>query len=282
VLIKREGEPLQREKMLEALMSLGLTYLQARSYLALTHFGQAEAKDIAKASEIARQDIYRIMPTLEKLGLAEKMVAAPILYKATPLKDGLAMLLHAKVTEQTLLRKRVKFLLNNDQEGSFDAIIPEESTQFIITSEKKLLVKKFQTSLLGARTCDLVFPAFAWNFVMFNLSEEIGVAVTKGARIRIVTQESTISPLIYRKVEILRKHSCFQIRFTRSTIDFGIAIFDGGEVNVCVSDNMLEVPSLCTNNPQFLKIAQIAFDCEWNNAVDYSNMQLKLLSSSLT
>jgi DNA polymerase III alpha subunit len=56
-------------------MDLGLTLLQAKIYLALSKTGKATIKTISKASNSARQDIYRIMPTLQKLGLAEKIIA---------------------------------------------------------------------------------------------------------------------------------------------------------------------------------------------------------------
>jgi hypothetical protein len=47
-------------------MSLGLTYLQAKIYFTLTQLKTAEAQKISNVSNVARQDIYRLMPTLEK------------------------------------------------------------------------------------------------------------------------------------------------------------------------------------------------------------------------
>jgi sugar-specific transcriptional regulator TrmB len=65
-------------------MDLGLTSLQAKTYLALVTLGKANVQTIAKASNVARQDVYQVMPTLQKLGLGEKIIAKPIIYEATP------------------------------------------------------------------------------------------------------------------------------------------------------------------------------------------------------
>jgi len=269
---------LQKDKMLEALMNLGLTCLQAKTYLALTQLDTAEASMISKASNVARQDVYRIMPTLEKIGLVEKIIATPVLYKATPREDGFKMLLSERAIEETTLRRKDKKLLNNgnNEKLGFDSISHKEPTEFIIISGKKLLVKRFQTSFLEATNCDLIFPAYAWNFVVFNLFEVIKIAIAKSARIRMVTETREIKPLVSGKLESLMKSPFFQIRFASSPIDFDLAIFDDKEVDMCISGNSSKVPSMWTNNPQFVKMAQITFENEWKNSRDSMNIRLTI------
>ena len=258
-------------------MSLGLTYLQAKTYLALTQLEKAGAKQISKVANVARQDIYRIMPTLEKLGLAEKIVATPIVYKATPLKEGSIMLLQERTMEHTMLRKKVKFLLNNDKEKNVDATIHEETPQFIIISEKKLLAKKFQTSFLEAQTCDVIIPGTSWSVFMFLFFECIKAALAKGAKIRMITEKTEIDSSLSRKLETLKKSPLFEIRFVSTPIVFKITVFNGSEVNMCIS-NTSDLPSMWTDNPQFLKAVQTIFENEWNSAQDYSD-GLKIINS---
>lgn len=267
---------MQRDKIVEALMDLGLTYLQAKSYLALAQLDKAEARAIAKVSDVARQDIYRIMPTLEKLGLAERIVATPVLYRATPLNEGFKMLLQEKATEEKTLRKKVKGLLGNEQKGNAHVITDGTLSQFVIISEKKLLLKKLQSSFIKAETCDFAFPGFTWNFTIFNFGEYIRIALAKRAKIRVATEWRSLSPLANKKLETLMKSPFFQIRYVRSSLDFGMMIFDNKEVNVCVSNEKSPVPSLWTNNPQLLKMAQTTFEYHWNNARDFDDIQLKI------
>ncbi len=269
---------LQKDKELETLMNLGLTYLQAKSYLALTQLEKAGAKQISKVANVARQDIYRIMPTLEKLGLAEKIVATPIVYKATPLKDGFLMLFQKRTVEHSMLREKVKSLLNSDKEKNVDATIREEATQFIITSEKKLLAKKFQASFLEARTCEVIIPETSLSVFMFLFFEFIKVALAKGAKIRMITEETKISSSLSRKLETLKKNPFFEIRFVSTPIIFKITVFNGSEVNMCIS-NTSDLPSLWTDNPQFLNAVQTIFENEWNNARDNLDEKLKILDS---
>ncbi len=78
---------------IEALMHLGLTFLQATVYVTLLKFGKTEAKAISDSSGVARADVYRVMSTLEHLGLVEKIISTPSTYKATPIKEGCVLLL---------------------------------------------------------------------------------------------------------------------------------------------------------------------------------------------
>ncbi len=87
-------------------MDLGLTLLQAKIYLSLSEFEKAEIRKMSKASNVARTDIYRLMPELEKLGLAEKIIASPTSYRATPLNEGFSILLENK--KKGILRNRNK------------------------------------------------------------------------------------------------------------------------------------------------------------------------------
>jgi sugar-specific transcriptional regulator TrmB len=255
---------LQNDKTIEILMNLGLTYLQAKTYLTLTQLEKAEATKISKASDVARQDIYRIMPTLEKLGLAVKVIGTPILYKATPLKEGSSMLLQKRTNEHTTLQEKIKVLLNSDQERNINSMVHEETLQFIITSERKLFVKRLEKAFLEAKTCEMIFPARGLKSMLFNSFQCLKMAIKKGTKIRIIT-EKTEGTLISNKLQTLKKNPLFEIKFASSPIDCGIIIFNNEEVNMRISSSG-EVPSLYTDSPQLVKVAQMIFEGMWNDA----------------
>ena len=72
---------------IDTLIKLGLTLNQARIYVACsTARKPVTAKEISKLTDITRQDVYRILPALQKAGLLEKNITAPAMFKATPLK----------------------------------------------------------------------------------------------------------------------------------------------------------------------------------------------------
>ena len=64
------------EQDVENLVAIGLTITQAKVYLTLAHLGTAKAKAIWKDSEVARQDIYRVLSELEQKTLVEKIFGA--------------------------------------------------------------------------------------------------------------------------------------------------------------------------------------------------------------
>lgn len=125
---------LKNDKVLDLLMRLDLTELQAKTYLTLTTVEKAEVGLVSKLSNISRQDIYRIMPTLEKLGLVEEIIATPKLYKAIPLNEGTARLFQKRTEEHTKLESSIK-LLNKYSEKNTGLAIKSCKSEFVITSE---------------------------------------------------------------------------------------------------------------------------------------------------
>ena len=132
----------QKDEYVQMLMQLGLTSLQAKTYLALARLGKADVKTISRTSKVARQDIYRIMPTIQKMGLVEKIVASPTLYKVTPIKESLCVLLQHKTNECMELQLKMKEFFNNFQNRVDEAALQDEEQQFSIISSKRLLHKK--------------------------------------------------------------------------------------------------------------------------------------------
>jgi len=61
------------ERNVEMLIDFGLTGNQARVYLAIARLKLATVGQISKVSKVRREDVYRILPKLEKMGLVEKL-----------------------------------------------------------------------------------------------------------------------------------------------------------------------------------------------------------------
>ena len=47
---------------------------------------------MAKFSKVYREDVYRILPTLEHMGLIERLLGKPAEIRATPISDALSFL----------------------------------------------------------------------------------------------------------------------------------------------------------------------------------------------
>ena len=95
-----------KSEEIAVLESLRAVLIQAKAYLALTRLGRAKAGEIYKNAHVARQDVYRILETLQEIGLVEKIICRPIEYVAIPLEDGLTKLVERKRTEFGETKKR--------------------------------------------------------------------------------------------------------------------------------------------------------------------------------
>ena len=255
---------LQDDETIEILMNLGLTCLQAKTYSVLTTLEKAEAKKISKISNIARQDIYRIMPTLEKLGLAEKVIATPTLYKATPLKEGLFMLFQKRTKEHTALQEKIKLLVNNyDKKRNINAIVYEETAQFIITSEKKLFLKKMEKAISELQlSSNALIKSDGLKTMLFYHYQQLKRAMGRGVKIRIITERSEEKST--RKEQAIKKNPLFELKYSSAPVPVGMAIYDNKEVNIRISDML--GPILWTNNPYVVKLAETYFECMWDKA----------------
>ena len=86
------------EQNAETLSSFGMTVKQAKVYLALVFLGTALVGDISKHSKVRREEVYRILPKLEKMGLIEKTLSTPVKLKATSVENALSLLI--KIEEE--------------------------------------------------------------------------------------------------------------------------------------------------------------------------------------
>jgi sugar-specific transcriptional regulator TrmB len=134
-----------QDEAIQTLVKLRLTVLQAKVYIALAKLGTSTGRTTAKVAQVASQDVYRVLDDLQEKGLVEKIIAKPTMYKATPIKEGLSILLQNKKEEFIETEKQVKTMSNNFYENKNQNIL-QENVQFIITSELTLLFKMHEKS----------------------------------------------------------------------------------------------------------------------------------------
>ena len=251
-----------QDEHIQTLTEVGLTLLQAKTYLALAELGKADVKTITKDSNVARQDTYRIMSQLQKLGLAEKILTKPTMYKATPIKEGLSILLQNKKEEYTKLKKKTTSLVSNFHTKKAKLALLEERTQFIITSEMTLFLKIHRNQAHQAQeSVDIMIPLIS---VPSKFEDEwlyLKAPLKRGVKIRVIKQESeekTILPVL----QTLAKNPSFELRYLAAPIHFGMHIFDKEEVTIQISEKVL--PSLWSNNPHVVELAASYFNEMWN------------------
>jgi sugar-specific transcriptional regulator TrmB len=256
----------QTEEDIQILTNLGLTIVQARTYLALAKLGTATIKTISKSANIARQNMYNVMPALQQKGLIEKVITTPTMYKATPMQEGLEILLREKTSEYTKLQSSTKKLLSKFHDNSAHSVEDEEA-QFIVSSEVGLALKRLEGQIYNAKK--RIDTVSTWKYcggMINNYSDEIEKAMSKGVKFRALTDNRKYG----RKANFLQKlqkNPLFEIRYTTLPIQLKMTITDDEEVNLCISTAINRgLPNMWSNNPNLAKIAVSCFEEMWKEA----------------
>lgn len=258
------------EPYVQVLMKLGLTLLQATIYLTLTKLGKAGVKRISRVSNVARPDVYRVMPALEERGLVERIIAVPTIYKAIPLKEGLPMLLKQKIDEDTELQKETKTLLSIFPENNA-ASQQREDTDFIITNEKNLLFKKFNTAINKARSSlNFICTTKGLSKILFYNQADFRNAIKRNVEIRIIIKKAESGEPILRALEDFKKAPLFKLKYIADQTPICMLITDNQELNVQLSNGL--VPSLWSNNPHIVRMATTYFETIWHKEYERVNL----------
>ena len=78
-------------EVLEELTKYGMTKNQALVYVTLVSIGKASVKRISQVSGIRREEVYRLLPELEKIGLIERILGKPNKFRAIPPEKGISI-----------------------------------------------------------------------------------------------------------------------------------------------------------------------------------------------
>ncbi len=264
-----------QEKAVRTLVNLGLTVLQAKVYIALAKIGTSTGRKTAMAAQVAPQDVYRVLAEIQEKGLAEKVIAKPTMYKATPINEGISILLQNKREDYIKAEKQAKIMSNHFGENNNQNII-QENVQFIITSNMTLLLKMHDKLANSTKkSIDFMCPMKWSEKILLDRCQYIKRAIRRGVKVRVITlkfNEETIA----KNPKPLSRNPLFEHRCIPETIyQFGMHIFDEQEVTLAVSEKK-PTPSLWTNNPNIVKLAESYFENIWNNA------QIKYVSAALT
>jgi sugar-specific transcriptional regulator TrmB len=257
------------DTLTRTLLKLGLTFLQAKIYLSLLKFQEAGVKKISVTSNVARPDVYRVLPALEKIGLVEKIIAKPTQYKATPIKEGCNILLQTKTDEYTIMHKNAMDLIKNYEKKDEITLHDATSEQFSLITSKALLLKKFEIEDSSAESSIDVIGD--WNLVRNMIFRHLQIyekALKKGVKIRTVTEKLEFNESADNFLLKFKDNPLLEIRHLDAPIPIKTAIYDSKKANMCVrtTDDGEMVPSLWSDNPLFVKLVKDQFENIWNKA----------------
>lgn len=259
-----------QDRDVEALTGLGLTALQARIYLAIASLEKATIKAISENADTARQEIYRATSELQQKGLVEKIIVAPVEYRAIPLQDAINVLLQRAHQKNLATHEKAMELLRRANEKSITAERHEEH-QLILIPKKEASRRRFGNALRGtAVSVDGIFYGKGYRDVITNAVELWKKSLEKGVKVRLIVYEPQEEKAVARILQTLKKKGSFSIRYTLHPPPATLAIFDGEKTLITISPtpDPLETSGLWVKNSSLAIMAQDYFDLLWRASED--------------
>jgi sugar-specific transcriptional regulator TrmB len=254
-----------KDEAVQTLMELELTFCQAKVYSALVQGGSCTAKTISRISKVTRQDVYRIMPQLQKLGLVQKTLNIPTEWKATPIDEGLAILLERKKQQISEIQEKTTNLLSNFRKHNKRTEYKEEVPEFVILPGGKTHRRWVTKSIEEAQTSNDIFITMKiFRNIVCNEFEQLKKLLERGVKFRYIIYDLDGTKNEIELDPYLKKNPNFQVRYILNTPIAATVVFDKKEVVFSnPTSNLCASPKLWSNNPNFVTLIQNYFETTW-------------------
>jgi sugar-specific transcriptional regulator TrmB len=249
------------------LMRLGFSHNQAKVYLALTTLGATSVNDVMKLSGVPREEVYRKLQELQKLGLVERIFAKPLLFRAEPLEYVTTTRLKLKAEELAKLQIKTEEMLRDFKETKKNEKMKAGKSEIILIPEQKPLWERTKREMdklkISLDTVCSWKKGIEWISSLHDLFVEL---LKKKVKIRFILGKT--EPKFPRFVEELQNNPLFQIKTSQALPPASVSLYDR---KICLIDtstitSFIESPVLWSNNPSIVGMAQIYFDTEWTNS----------------
>jgi sugar-specific transcriptional regulator TrmB len=254
----------------DLLLGLGLTLNQAKVYLAILKLEKTTVGQVAKFSKVRREDVYRLLPVLEKMGLIERLLGKPTEIRATLISDSLTLLV---AEEKNRSDERLTGMRNMVQKLSLkdwkQPPLGEESIYILIAEKKAILAKTSELIRNSRKEVALIADKTRIMPVLAQFSDEYRLAMKKGAQVRLLFEGENPDDMLKGKVKKLISGVSVHIKFHRDPLNHFI-MSDDKEALITTSkqSGLGESPSLWTNNGNLIGVLRTGFESDWKKAED--------------
>ena len=279
---------LSLNKNAEVLSDFGLTHNQAKVYTAIARLRLASVSQVSKLSKVRREDVYRMLPKLEKMGLIEKILGKPTKIRATPVEEALSILIKR---EQNIANKRVSALMTKKDEflKHFKAgkmpIFEVEEAHFSLISQREGIINRGLTMVKKAeREIDIVTSIDEFIRIFTNYAEPLKKGIRKGVKVRVILDVFEHQDWILRIMEEYKSSGAsFDLKY-RDQPSGHYIIVDYKEAIVATSTEapMGENPCLWTDDDNLVGLVQKNFEGIWHTSMDVKTIEAETVAEKAT
>ena len=273
----------------EMLSRFGLTRNQAKVYIATAQLRMASISEVSKVSKVRREDVYRMLPKLEKMGLIEKILGKPTKIRATPVEDALSILIKR---EQDMSNKKISALKANKDEflkhfkpSEMKLIFEEEEAHFALLSEREAILVRMRDIIKNAkRELDIVYSRNKLTQFICTFAEQLKKTISNGVKVRIISEVPDFEDPIPR---IMEEHispgPSMDLRYTdMPSSNYILADFSQVLIATTTEEPIAEKPCLWTNSDSLVRVFQESFEGYWQNSVSWKTIETRSVPEKLT
>ena len=274
---------LRLDENAEILSSFGLTHNQAKVYISIAQLGLASVSQVSKVSKVRREDVYRILPKLEKMGLIEKILGKPTKIRATPVEEALPLLIKR---EQDTANKKVSALMAKKDEflkrfKRYKMKMISEEAHFALISQRDGIINKELTMVKKAeREVDIITSRDEFIQIFTNYAEPLKKAIRKGVKVRVILDVFEHQEWILRIMEEYKSSGAsFDLKY-RDQPSGHYIIVDYKEAIVPTSSEapMGENPCLWTDDNNLVGLVQKNFEGIWHTSMDVKTIETEAVA----
>ncbi len=274
------------EYLIKALEDFGLTTKQAKVYLTIVRAGSISVGEIAKISKIYQQDVYKILPKLEEMGLVTKTIDSPIIVRAIKAENALKSIvaLKRKVALDKVERmenaiQRIIDAVSEWQKGE-NRDTKEESRFVLLNGENEAMNVADELFRKASLQVDLVLNLDLLTVRATKFRERFQTATSHSVKTRLIVEHPSKIEKIDAIVKLVTpKSKNFASKFLQTKTPKPFQIIDHRDIWITRREKL---PSgfpyvFWTNSADIIEVYEERFEKLWNDpkSVDISETKEK-------
>jgi sugar-specific transcriptional regulator TrmB len=273
------------EENAEVLSDFGLTVNQARVYLAAARLGLAPVGLLSKVAKVRREDVYRILPILEKMGLVERILGKPIKIRALPAQEAFHVLIEreqemANERISTLKAKRDAFLKHYKPFG----METKEEAHFTMVSGRTGIMTK-ELAMLKRASDAISIVTSRDKFAQFfnNYDEALRKAANRGIAIRMILNVTEHDDSILGSIKSYESAKVpIQLKYTdQRATHYMIVDYNQALVSTSGEPTLRETAHLWTDDSSLVGLLQKSFEGLWHASVELKIIETEAVAEKL-
>ncbi len=259
-----------QDDLISKLESFGFTVNQAKVYLSIVQSGKTRVGRISKNTQLHRQDIYKLLPKLEKMGLITKTIDKPFMIEAIPIEKALESLI-AKEREKAIgkisaLENNLKEMVNAIQK---QPELKEETRFTVLTTDEaiknrvRLTFRKPKKDFFVVSTIDHIIEPGLNHFRSYIQS-----IADADANTQLIVVSSEVTEAVKQTVDkIAPTHGQFCAKLFKKSGCKNYQVVDSKEVWISIQQKT-ETGYPCilwTNDQNIIDTYKESFNAVWTN-----------------